>query len=360
MATVWTVPLDITSRWLASAEVQKFLASNDLPDASADPLVRISQFGDVTRSLDRNVGRTFSSVQAASSALFDGIAGGVPVALKLASLRLILVEVYQMCPPPQPLPSRVIEELGQYVYLLLDPRSRSVFHVGIGTGNQLFGHVWEALAQHDRLKLVAESTAPLDEAARARTISTIREIYDSGLEVEHYIAARSVGPEISEQTLLSTVVAGIELTDPGTLTNPVEGVAAVPIESLVLRLSAEPAPDLPTPCLVLNVPAAGGRGVSDAQIYAAARGPWEAGTAVRGSANLPVVVLADDVVRATYRASSWIQAGAEIGQWKFEGQPESELDAQFVGKRITPDRVGLKKWPIHGWIPHLTHARPGR
>lgn len=135
MATVWTIPIDITSRWLDNSEVQTFLASNDLDNAAPDPpRVRFAQFADVTKSLERHIGHTFSSVQGAATALFDGIDGGVPpVALKLAALRLILKEVYQTRHAPQPFPKRVGEELGTYVYALLDPpRNRSVFYVGAG------------------------------------------------------------------------------------------------------------------------------------------------------------------------------------------------------------------------------------
>ena len=360
MATVWTVPLDITSRWLASAEVQNFLASNDLPDASADPLVRIAQFGDVTRSLERNIGRTFSSVQAASTALFDGIEGGVPVALKLASLRLILREVYQTRPAPQPLPPRVAEELGRYVYLLLDPRTRSVFHVGVGSGDRVYGYVWEALAENERRQSLTDPE-PADEDVRAATISRIREIYDSGLEVDHYIAAHRLADDVSVDTALATLVGGLELAEPGVLTNRIGDAQVQAVDSLVLRYAAEPAPELPTPCLLLDVPAAGRRGITDEQIYALARGPWDAGTAVRGSAGIPVIVFADNVVRAAYRARSWSMTGSGEGhRWQYDAEPDAELADRFVGRRITPDRVGLKKWPAHGWIPHLTHARPGR
>ena len=149
MATVWTIPIDITSRWLDNSEVQTFLASNDLDNAAPDPRVRFAQFADVTKSLERHIGHTFSSVQGAATALFDGIDGGVPVALKLAALRLILKEVYQTRHAPQPFPKRVGEELGTYVYALLDPRNRSVFYVGAGRGTRVYGYVWEALAENE-------------------------------------------------------------------------------------------------------------------------------------------------------------------------------------------------------------------
>ncbi|MFD4367808.1 GIY-YIG nuclease family protein [Rhodococcus sp. NPDC058521] len=368
MATVWTVPLDILPRWLDSAEVQAFLSSNDQPNASADPKIRLAQFADVTKSLQRHVGETYTSVQAASTALFDGIGDGlgVPVGLKLAALRLVVTPVHLTRPSPQPLPDTVTAELGRYVFALLDPRSRRVFHVGSGTGNRVFGHVWAALEENEKRQVL---TDPETDSAEVRetVISRIRDIYDSGHEVEHYVVAHDIEDSGSAADRVNVLVAGFGLLESGdrpTLTNLLGTVdeKAVRIEDLALQYSAERVPTLPTPCLLLEVKHAGERRASPESIYAAAREDWPAGTAVRGTADLPVIVFADNIVRAVYRAKSWDIASrsADTPLWRFTGDVDADLEAQFVNKRVTPDRVGLKRWPAHGWAPHLTHARPGR
>ncbi|NLU83942.1 GIY-YIG nuclease family protein [Rhodococcus sp. HNM0569] len=361
MATVWTIPLDITSRWLDSAEVRSFLASNDIPDASADPLVRIAQFVDVTNSLERNIGRTFHSVQAAAAALFDGIEGGVPVALKLAATRLVLREVYQTRPVPVPLASRVADELGGYTYAVVDPRSRTVFHVGAGRGNDVFALVWEALAQTDHLETATRAELPDD--VRARVVTTIRDIYDSGLEAEHWILDHGAEfehrPAAEGQVLASTRALALAQR-PDLVPGP--QVGAVRIEDLAVRYSAEPAPDLPTPALLLEVPGAARHGLTPDEIRDVAKGPWAAGSAVRQVADLPVFVFADDVVRAVFRISDWsVAARIDDGQlWQFAATTDQDLSARFVGTRLTPNRAGLKKWPASGWVPRLTRALPGR
>jgi uncharacterized protein len=38
----------------------------------------------------------------------------------------------------------VVEKLGYYVYLLVDPQTDRVFYVGKGTGGRCFSHVREA------------------------------------------------------------------------------------------------------------------------------------------------------------------------------------------------------------------------
>ncbi|AOW93126.1 hypothetical protein BFN03_11975 [Rhodococcus sp. WMMA185] len=365
MATVWTIPIDITSRWLDNAEVQNFLASNDLDNASPDPLVRIAQFADVTKSLQRHIGHTFSSVQGAATALFDGIDGGVPVALKLAALRLILKEVYQTRHAPQPFSKRVAEELGTYVYALVDPRSRSVFYVGTGRGNRVYGYVWEALAENEHRQTL-EDSEPDGAEVRAATIARIRQIYDSGLEVEHYVVAHRV-PDSGRiaDAVQDGLIGALGLMEGSVVANVASGARkhrAIPIDDLVLQYEAEPVPKLPTPCVVLEVPETSRRGVTSEEVYELSRGPWEAGSAVRNTEDIPVIVFADNIVRAAYRANSWssVARPGDTALWRFTGESDPELETQFVNKRIASAQVGLSKWPTHGWVPHLTHARPGR
>ncbi|TJZ80222.1 GIY-YIG nuclease family protein [Rhodococcus oryzae] len=374
MATVWTVPIDITPRWLASPEVQTFLASNDLADASPDPRVRLAQFAEVTTSLGRHVGRTFTSVQSASAALFDRTDGGghgVPVALRLAALRLIVTAVHQTRPAPKPLPARVAEQLGRYVYALLDPRNRSVFYVGSGRGNRVFGHVWAALEENESLRLLERQEKDSSESTAA-TIGRIRDVYDSGHEVEHFIVAHRITSADDDRVadeIGRALVGVLGLIEPDTefpgVTNPSDGpleTTAATVDDLVLQYAAEPVPDLPTPCFLVEVKGAAKRGTTPDEIYAMSRQSWAAGNAVRDSAKIPVIVFADNIVRAVYRAESWamVPRSTDTTLWRFTGTADPELEAQYVNKRVTPDRVGLKKWPGSGSVSHLTHARPGR
>ncbi|EOM77330.1 hypothetical protein Rrhod_1283 [Rhodococcus rhodnii LMG 5362] len=360
---MWTIPLDITDRWLDSAEVQSFLASNDLPDASADPLVRIGQFVAVTKALQRGVGRTFHSVQAAASALFDDVEGGVPVALKLASLRLVLREVYQTAPAPVAVPERVVDEIGNYVYALTDPRSDTVFHVGAGRGNDGYALVWEALALTDRLA-ETERTETVADEVRDAAITTIREIYDSGLGVGVYVLGR-VGDGLDGARAAEIAAAAVTLDGRRALVDVADPAFAerrpVRLEDLALRHAAEPVPDLPTPSLLLGVPEAAEPGIDDERVRALVRGPWNAGQAVRGTGDLPVFVFADDIVRAVYRAKDWtlVARSDDSALWELTVEAADEAD-RYVGKRVMPSRVGLKRWPLSGWVPHVTTARPGR
>lgn len=68
-------------------------------------------------------------------------------------------------------PPEVLEQLGYYVYRLVDPRDGATFYVGKGTGNRVFQHAAEALGENaDTLK-----------------IGRIRDIRANGASVQHVI-----------------------------------------------------------------------------------------------------------------------------------------------------------------------------
>jgi hypothetical protein len=76
----------------------------------------------------------------------------------------------------------VIEQIGYYVYRLIDPRDGQTFYVGKGRGNRLFAHVNNALENYDK-----ESYKEKDETESTLKIAKIHQIKDAGLDVIHII-----------------------------------------------------------------------------------------------------------------------------------------------------------------------------
>lgn len=70
----------------------------------------------------------------------------------------------------------VIQQIGHYVYLLVDPRDKTVFYVGKGSKNRVFQHEIDTSAENDD-----------PYQCNPKKIQKIREIQDAGMEVERYV-----------------------------------------------------------------------------------------------------------------------------------------------------------------------------
>lgn len=105
---------------------------------------------------------------------------------------------------------KVQEELGYYVYCLVDPRDKKIFYIGKGIGNRVFAHACDALEYED------VSTEKLEK---------IREIIKSGHEVEHYILRHKLTEEdaLTVESVLIDFLTYQEFNTESLLTNIVAG-----------------------------------------------------------------------------------------------------------------------------------------
>ena len=129
--------------------------------------------------------------------------------------------------------SEVREELGYYVYRLVDPRNGQTFYVGKGINNRVFAHAKCELARHEDVDYDPE----VDDESNLK-YKTIREIKDAGLDVIYIIQKYGLSNRdalIIESTLIDAY--SIEQ-----LTNKIKGFnASEPTNAITLQrdLAAE-------------------------------------------------------------------------------------------------------------------------
>jgi hypothetical protein len=84
----------------------------------------------------------------------------------------------------------IANQLGYYVYRLVDPRYQETFYVGKGAGNRVYQHVRAALEGYQALaeaEQEEEEAGTNVEAEPDLKLERIRAIWNAGLEVQHII-----------------------------------------------------------------------------------------------------------------------------------------------------------------------------
>lgn len=287
-------------------------------------------------------------------------------------------EKHDLKPLPERFPPGVSEGLGTYVYALRDPRTSKIFYVGKGNGERVFQHVWGTRAQAGKTENpeLADIVREDGDAVTAAKECVINEIYDSGRAVEHLILRHAIeaGANSDREAFIieQVLIRAFREHDGGSaLTNRVEGhssaeYATFPIAELIARYSARPLEgSLPQPCGIVVINRAWHSLINDPEvkesggapkqesIYEAARRWWKVGSATRERAEIPILVVAGNVIRAAYRVESWRKKPYSRGHktlWEFSGEPAEDL-SNLIGCALRPEDAGYSSWRQHGWHP---------
>ncbi|MDQ0076802.1 hypothetical protein [Arthrobacter oryzae] len=115
--------------------------------------------------------------------------------------------------------TQVAEYLGNYVYLLIDPRTMAPFYVGKGTGTRLAAHGLEA-----ETLSASDDETPVE---RSRKIAVIHDIRSAGLEPEVWILRHGMGSEYTHVEAAAIDLLSSFLTQSSPRMTPLSHLAAL-------------------------------------------------------------------------------------------------------------------------------------
>lgn len=215
----------------------------------------------------------------------------------------------------------VIEQLGYYVYLLIDPETNRVFYVGKGIGNRIFDHLNRAL-------ISPKETDKLD---------TIRAIQQKGLHVKHLIHRHG----LTEKEAFEVEASLIDFIGLQELTNKVGGhkshFRGQMTVAEVIALYDAPRIEIQEPSLLIIVNKLFHRGMDTETLYEITRGNWVLGSR-RQKARYAFAVY-NGVVRQVYQIHIWSSVTARSPmqrtqqRWRFDGVVAEEL-SHYVGGNV--------------------------
>jgi uncharacterized protein len=225
-----------------------------------------------------------------------------------------MIKISEFTPP-------IIEHLGYYVYLLIDPESNAVFYVGKGTGNRIFAHVNQAI----------ESPEVSDK------LEKIREIQSKGLEIKYLIQRHGL-TEKEAFEVEASLIDYIGLTE---LVNIVDGQKSrlrgkMTIPEIIALYDAEKI-EIKEPSILITINRLYRRGMSQDELYEITRGNWVVG--VRREKVRYAFSVYNGIVRQVYSIQRWNPALAGDPEqktrkrWRFEGSITNELQ-HYVGGSV--------------------------
>lgn len=221
----------------------------------------------------------------------------------------------------------VVEHLGYYVYLLIDPRDGAIFYVGKGVNNRCFDHI-----------LVARKT-DRDEFSEFSKLERIRAIEAAG----HRVRIEVLRHGLDEPTAFHVESAAIDLLPD--LTNAVKGHHSERwnVEHLNGVYGAKPVVIAPEHRVILIRVAREYRpDITDAELYEKTRSWWriaERRTDLRNpKAPEWAFSVAGGVVRRVYKITGWEEPTEEIiagderrrGRRAFIGHRDEAMEEQYL------------------------------
>ena len=238
---------------------------------------------------------------------------------------------------------KTTEELGYYVYALIDPRNNKIFYVGKGVGNRVFAHVHCAI----------------NEDCETEKLDTIREIIKEKQEVRHYILRHKL-TEREAYIVESAFIDFLTHADfdfVAQITNLAaghhqwdEGIKTVEELELLYACQVLKLEDIRHKIMSININKTYAL-KNDIQhnIYESTRKSW-----VVSEHRLKDIELVFSeyrgIVRAVFKPTKWLPVGK---RWEFEGEEvkDKAIIDLYLHKSVPEKRQGMAN-PIKYFYPH--------
>jgi len=215
-------------------------------------------------------------------------------------------------------PQSVIEKIGFYVYVLIDPENNKVFYVGKGKGNRIFAHL--------NCAIISEG--------ESEKLGKIRSILEKGLDVEYSIIRHG----LTEKEAFEVEGAVIDYIDLDVLTNIKDGHHSLDrgqmsVTEIIAQYNA-PEITITEPVILLTVNRLYRRNMNEEELYEITRGNWVVSER-RLNAKYGFCV-SYGIVRQVYKIHEWHPVKARTSdtktqdRWRFTGVVASDLQ-HYVG-----------------------------
>lgn len=155
-----------------------------------------------------------------------------------------------------------IQNLKYYVYMLIDPRNNTPFYVGKGIGNRVFQHIDSVFNEFSNSN---------------EKLNTIKDILESGLEVNHVIIRHGLSENEAFQIEASIIdtLSHCNLL----LTNIVLGHHSITkglmrADEIIRLYNSVPLTEIGSDCIIININKKFKRGNNSLTIYEATKETW--------------------------------------------------------------------------------------
>jgi uncharacterized protein len=218
--------------------------------------------------------------------------------------------------------SRIQEEIGWYVYALIDPLNKKPFYVGKGIGNRVFDHAAGAL-QTD---------------IETKKLNRIREIKSRNEKVDHVIIRHGMS-EAESFLVESVLIDFLSFNDLG-LTNIVLGHYAsafgvMSVEEVQRKYMAPPLEKLGKGCVVININTSYRQAKAAKSFYEATRGTWVMAESRTKDTHYALAEYRGFIVEV-FEIESWEKVEK---RWRFEGHiAPDNVRLNYLNKRVRKNK----------------------